>query len=90
MTAYIWFIWQKLANTVSKLTFQNKSEFRTERNKYSLLREISVSVSLSARLNLVPQLKLKKLRKKIFHSPYSPFINYVWQTSTDFVNSLFF
>jgi len=60
MAAYIWVKWQKLATKVSKLTFQNKSEFRTERNKYSLIREISVSASV----NLVPQLKLKQLREK--------------------------
>ena len=42
MAAYIWVKRQKLSNTVSKLRFQNKSEFRTEWNKYSPTREISI------------------------------------------------
>ena len=88
MTAYIWFKRQKLANTLSNLSFQNKSEFHTERNKYSLIRDINVSVC--AIVNLVPQLKVKHLREKLFHSPTSHFMNYFLQTSTDFVNRLFF
>lgn len=58
---------------MNNLTLQNESEFRTERNKYSLIREISASASV----NLVPQLnKIETAEgKKIFHSPTSHFIN---------------